>query len=269
MADRFLAAAVQMNSRLDKEENLATATRLVEEAHAQGAQLVVLPEMFNRLGPFPEVIAGAEPIPGPTSQAMSELARRLQITLLAGSLCEASDDPSQGHNTSLLFLPDGALAARYRKVHLFDVDLPGRVAIEESQFIVPGETTVTHETPLARFGLSICYDLRFPELYRQLADQQAELLLAPAAFTHTTGRDHWELLLRARAVENQAYVIGANQCGSHGGDLESYGHSMIIDPWGHVLAAAEEDEAVVVAEIDLARLAEIRSQLPALRHRRV
>jgi len=281
MSDRFLAAAVQMNSRLDKEANVATAVRLVEEAHRQGAQLVVLPEMFNMLGPFPDVIAAAEPIPGPTSKLMAELARRLEITLLAGSICEAATAatndaesaqgnviPPRGSNTSLLFLPDGSLAARYRKVHLFNVDLPGRVEIEESRYITAGDKIVSYETSLARLGLSICYDLRFPELYRRLADEDAELILTPAAFTRTTGQAHWELLLRARAVENQAYLIGANQCGSHGGNLESYGHSMIIDPWGEVLASASDEEAVITAEIDLSRLREIRAQLPALRHRR-
>jgi len=268
MSDRFVAAAVQMNSRLDREANLATATRLVEQAHQQGAQLVVLPEMFNGLGPFPEVVAAAEPIPGPTSEQMAALAKRLGITLAAGSICERSDQTEQGYNTSLLFLPDGSLAAQYRKIHLFDVDLPGKVEIEESQYIIAGDRHRTFASPLARLGMSICYDLRFPELYRRLADEEAEVILAPAAFTRTTGRAHWELLLRARAVENQSYVIGANQCGHHGGNLESYGHSMIVDPWGEVLAAAGDDQQVIVAEIDLARLAEIREQLPALRHRR-
>ena len=270
-----------MNSLLDKDVNLATATRLVEEAASRGAQLVVLPEMFNCLGPFPEVVSAAEPIPGPTSTLMASLARRLEITLLAGSICEQSGcNPSKGHssegaqgagrgfNTSLLFLPDGTLAASYRKMHLFDVNLPGKVEIEESQFIVAGETCVTCASPQAQLGLSICYDLRFPELYRRLADDNAEVILVPAAFTRTTGRDHWELLLRARAVENQSFVIGANQVGRHGGNLETYGHSMIIDPWGEILAAAKDEEEVIVAEIDMTRLAEVRAQLPALRHRR-
>lgn len=273
MSDRFVAAAVQMNARLDKDANVATATRLVEQAAQQGAQLVVLPEMFNGLGSFPEVIAAAEPIPGPTSEKMAALASRLNITLLAGSICERYGDSGnstpRGRNTSLLFLPDGSTATRYSKIHLFDVNLPGKVEIEESKYIVPGEDVVTYDSPLAKLGFSICYDLRFPELYRQLADDKAEVILAPAAFTRTTGRDHWELLLRARAVENQAFVIGANQCGNHGGNLESYGHSMIIDPWGNVLAAAGDDEEVIVAEIDLAHLTKVRAQLPALAHRRV
>ncbi|REJ70600.1 MAG: carbon-nitrogen hydrolase family protein [Planctomycetota bacterium] len=264
----FVCAAVQMNSRLDKAANVATATRLVEQAHAAGAELVVLPEMFNCLGPLPEVVAVAEPIPGPTSEAMSRLAARLQITLLAGSICERSDAPDKGYNTSLLFLPDGQLTARYRKLHLFDVAIPDRVEIEESSFILPGDEIVCRATPLARLGMSTCYDVRFPELYRRLAAAASDVLCVPAAFTRTTGRDHWELLLRARAVENQAFLIGANQCGRHGRKLESYGHSLIIDPWGQVLAAAHDEEAVISAELDPARLADVRQQLPSLEHRR-
>jgi predicted amidohydrolase len=262
-------AAVQMNSGENKEANLRKATELIQQAVAAGATLVALPELFNCLGPFETIIAQAEPIPGPTTTAMSDLAARLGITLLVGSLCEQSDTPGQGFNTSVLLGPDGAMLSTYRKLHLFDVDLPGQVTVRESQWMRPGEHVSVTPTSVGLLGHSICYDLRFPELYRALADRDAELIAVPAAFTMTTGRDHWEVLLRARAIENQAYVVAPNQCGHHGSSLHSYGHSTIIDPWGVVLAmAGEEDEAVVLAEMDLSRLRDIRQRVPSLAHRR-
>ena len=267
MSTEYQAAVVQLNSSEDKQHCLARAEQLICQAADEGAQLVALPEMFNCLGRFSEVVAAAEPIPGPTSEALAQLAQRLKITLLAGTICERAPAAGKAYNTSLLFSPSGEVLARYRKIHLFDIDLPGRVTICESNWIQAGHELATADTPLGNFGLSVCYDLRFPELYRRLANRQVDLIFVPAAFTKTTGRDHWEILLRARAIENQAYVVAPNQCGKHPGDLETYGNSMIIDPWGTVLARAGDGEEVVHAKIDLHRLRDIRQQLPALKHR--
>ena len=269
MLDSMDVAAVQMNSAEDKRANLADATRLVQQAAADGAHLVVLPELFNCIGRFETVLNEAEPIPGPTSQAMGALAARLGITLCAGSICQQSRVPDKGYNTSLLFGPDGQLLARYRKIHLFDVDLPSRVTVCESRFMLSGDEIVSTETSLAHLGQATCYDLRFPELFRALSERGAELVLIPAAFTHVTGRDHWEVLLRARAIENQVFVIAPNQCGRHAPGLVSYGRSAIIDPWGRLLAVADEETPqVIFARLERALLLEVRRDLPALSHRR-
>jgi predicted amidohydrolase len=267
MSTEFLAAAVQLNSSEDKRACLRRAEHLVRQAADKGARLVALPEMFNCLGRFSRVVAAAETIPGPTTESLGKLARQLGITLLAGTICEQAGRSGKAYNTSLLFSPEGEILAKYRKIHLFDVDLPGRVTVRESRWIQPGDAPAAIATPLGKFGLSICYDLRFPELYRRLADQQVDILCVPSAFTKATGRDHWEVLLRARAIENQAYVIAPNQCGRHQPDLETYGNSMVVDPWGKVLARAETAEDVVLAPIDLPFLRDVRRQLPALDHR--
>ena len=268
--DRYLAAAIQLHSGEDKAANLALATELVEQAAGRGARLVVLPEFFNCLGHFESIIAAAEPIPGPTSQAMSALARRLQITLLAGSFCEQSDQPGKAYNTSLLFGPDGQQLACYRKLHLFDVDVPDMLRVTESDWILPGSDVICTTTPLGTLGQATCYDLRFPELFRRLIDRGMDVLVFPSAFALPTGRVHWEVLLRARAIENQVYLVASNQYGPHTRNLESYGCSMIIDPWGTVLdRAAETGDTVVMAEIDPGRTAEIRRGLPALTHRKL
>lgn len=268
MAGKVLIAAVQLNSGEDKDANVAAATALVEEAARAGARFVALPELFTCLGQPERIVAAAEPVPGPTSEHLSRLAARCQITLLAGSLAERSDDATRIHNTSLLFGPDGATLAVYRKRHLFDIDLPGRVTICESSWVVPGGPLAVSDTEVGRVGQAICYDLRFPELFRTLSERGAELIAVPAAFTATTGRDHWSVLLRARAIENQAYVVAPNQWGRHGGGLESYGRSTIIDPWGTQLAVAPDGAGWIMAELDHARLATVRAQLPALVHRR-
>jgi len=266
----YMAAAVQMHATVDKEANIAAAVRLVEEAAGRDARLVVLPEFFNCLGNMEEVVAQAEPIPGPTSRTMSELAARLRITLLAGSICEQSDQPGKGRNTSLLFGPDGKELAVYRKMHLFDADFPGQVTFTESDWIVPGGQIVCSATPLGTLGQATCYDLRFPELFRRLADRGMDVLAFPSAFAATTGRAHWEVLLRARAIENQVYVVAANQYGRHTPNFTTYGCSMIVDPWGQVLdRAAESGDAVVLAEIDRQRMAEVRRSLPSLKHRKL
>ena len=264
---KFRVAAVQMTSTADKSDNLSTANRLIREAAGQGAELVVLPELFNCLGPPETIIAGAEPVPGPTSELMGGLAAECQITLVAGSIAEQADD-QKICNSSLVFGPNGKLLNNYRKLHLFDIDLPGTVTFRESDFMSPGESIAVTETKFGRVGQATCYDLRFPELFRLLADAGAELFVTPSAFTMPTGRDHWEVLLRARAIENQVFIVAPNQYGKHGGELHSYGRSMIIDPWGTVLAQAADGEGVIPAELDYQRLHAIRSRLPCLQHRR-
>ena len=274
MSPRFLAAAIQMNSGVDKPRNLADAGRLIADAARAGAKLVALPEMFNCWGRLETLAAQAESISGPTSDAAGRWAMEFGVTLVAGSFAERVVGQNRAYNTSLLFGPDGSLLAKYRKQHLFDVNLPGKLTTRESLWIVPGDDDVTTATPLGRVGQAICYDLRFPELFRRLAEQNAEIFVVPSAFSRPTGAAHWDVLLRARAIENQAFVIAANQCSTAnpcGTDsaVPTYGHSRIVDPWGVVLAtAADEAEAVVIAEIDLDRLREIRAQLPALAHRR-
>lgn len=279
MSQTFLAAAIQMNAGENKRANLATAERLVTDAANKGATLIALPEMFNLWGRFENMVAQAEPIPGPTSTAASEWARRLKITLVAGSIAEKvvnpqtfnnASDQATAYNTSLVFGPDGQLLASYRKQHLFDVNFTGQAPIRESEWIMPGNANVVTPTPLGNLGQAICYDLRFPELFRRMADRNVEVIVIPSAFLQATGAAHWEVLLRARAIENQAFVIAPNQCGCTENTSPTFGHSQIIDPWGTVLASAtEENETVVVAEIDLLKLKQIREQLPALRHRRL
>ena len=274
MASKFIAAAIQFGAGEDRDANLAIAERLVAEAAGRGAALVVLPEMFNRWGRFETMAAHAETIPGPTSAAASEWARRLNIILVAGSIAEKSPDADQmrrggkAFNTSLIFGPDGKLLARYRKRHLFDVELSGQPAIRESDWILPGDDVSVVSTSVGNVGQAICYDLRFPELFCQLADRNVEIIVVPSAFLQTTGAAHWDVLLRARAIENQAFVIASNQTGSAGTAPPTYGHSQLIDPWGRVLASCEDENAsIVMAEIDMESLLAVRVQLPSLRHR--
>lgn len=270
MNETITAAACQMCSGLDKEANLQAAERLVREAAGQGATLVALPELFSCLGPLPEVIKQAETIPGPTSDALSHLARELNITLCAGSICERALTPHKGHNTSLIFGPDGSLLGMYRKMHLFDVVIPGGPNITESDYMSPGNRVLVTETPFGRYGHATCYDLRFPELFRALAVGGADVLVVPAAFTYVTGRDHWQVLLQARAIENQAFVLAPNQFGQHGPGLRSWGHSLIIDPWGEILAEGSGDaEEIVLAKLEPSRLQSVRTKLPSLEHRRL
>ncbi len=266
---RFLAAAIQMRAGLDKSANLARADELITQAAGQGASLVVLPEMFLSWGPLEAVIRQAEPIPGPDAQALADLARRHRVMLLAGSIAERDPAESRAFNTSLLFAPDGTLLSRYRKLHRFDVNLPGQIVSRESDWIAPGSDTVVVSTPLGRLGLAICYDLRFPELFRRLTDDGYDILLLPSAFSAATGRDHWDVLLSARAIENQCYLIAANQCGTGAAKFPTHGHSQIIDPWGIALAQGGDEETVVLAEIDRARIAEVRRRLPMRAHRRL
>ncbi|HVT57744.1 MAG TPA: carbon-nitrogen hydrolase family protein [Thermoanaerobaculia bacterium] len=277
MCATFVAAAVQLTSSSDEAANWAGASELIARAARYGARFAATPENTNFLGPHEEKVRRAEPLDGPTAGRFGILAWRLGIYLLLGSFNERSDEAARCYNTSVLFGPDGSILGVYRKLHLFDVDIPGGVGFNESATCKPGDPddpekgTVVVETACGRIGLSICYDLRFPELYRRLADQGADVLTVPSAFTLATGKDHWEPLLRARAIENQCYLIAAAQHGRHddGGLRESYGHAMIVDPWGLVLATASDGPGLALAEIDLERVQRVRRAIPVRLHRRL
>lgn len=267
----FTAACVQLTSRADVDENLETCARLVAEAAARGADLALLPENFAFVGlaerdkfAVAEVLDEARP--GRILTALKEMAQRSGVWVLAGGLPEATGRPDKVWNACAVVAPDGRLAARYRKIHLFDVDIPGGAQFQESATVERGTEVVVVETPWARVGLSICYDLRFPELYRALVRQGARVVIVPAAFTLHTGKDHWRPLLQARAIENQVYVLAAGQYGRANEKRVSWGHSMIVDPWGTVLAEAPDREAVILAELDLAYQDKIRRELPCLDH---
>jgi deaminated glutathione amidase len=259
------AAVIQLNSTQDKARNLESAERLVRAAAADGAELVALPEKWNLLAGGEELLAGAEPLDGPTLSAARAWAGELGIHLLAGSISEHGDE--KAFNTSVLIGPGGEDLAVYRKIHMFDVDVGG-VAYRESDHEEPGAEIVTAALGETIVGLSVCYDLRFPELYRILAVRGARLLTVPSAFTATTGRDHWEVLLRARAIENQAFVLAPNQVGEAPPHFSSYGHSAIVDPWGTLLALAPDEECFVAADLDFAAQEEVRESLPSLANRR-
>jgi len=262
------AAAVQLHSTPDRDRNLDAADRLTRAAAAAGADLVVLPEKWPVLGTPEQTIAAAEPFDGSILAWARGIARELGIDLVAGSFSERVEDAERGANTSVHVDPDGELRATYRKIHMFDVEVGGHV-YKESAHEAPGEEIVlSHSADGTGLGLSICYDLRFPELYRILAVRGAQVLVVPAAFTFATTRDHWEVLLRARAIENQAFVVAANQVGEHAPGIRSGGRSMIVDPWGVVLAQAPDSEGFIVAELELERQAEIRRSLPSLANRR-
>ena len=262
------AAAVQLQSTPDRDRNLEAADRLTRAAASAGAELIVLPEKWPVLGTPEQTIAGAEPFEGPILQWAQATARELGIDLVAGSFSERIEGDERGRNTSIHVGPDGELRASYRKIHMFDVEVGGRV-YKESEHEAPGDEIVLSETANGvGLGLTICYDVRFPELYRILAVRGAEIVAVPAAFTFATTRDHWEILLRARAIEGQAFVVAANQIGEHAPGIRSGGRSMIVDPWGVVLATAPDTETFVVAELDLERQAEIRRTLPSLANRR-
>jgi predicted amidohydrolase len=267
MSRRYQAAVVQLRASADKLANLEKAGRLVSAAASAGAKLIALPEMFNLYGRFESIVPAAEAVPGPTSELLSAWAAQHAVFLVGGSFAERDDESGKARNTSLLFAPDGRILGRYCKVHLFDIDLPGRVTSKESDWITPGSSTITTETALGRIGQAICYDLRFPELFRQLSADGARVIVVPSAFTQTTGRDHWEVLVRARAIENQCYLLAPNQCGEPAPGMRTYGHSLIVDPWGRTLASLDEDEGYAIAELDLDSLETVRAQLPALAHR--
>jgi predicted amidohydrolase len=259
------AAAVQLNSTDDLASNVATAERLVRDAAADGASFIALPEKWNLLAGGAQLLAEAEQLDGPSLTAARGWAAELGIHLLAGSIAAAAGERAQ--NASVLIGPDGSDLAVYRKIHMFDV-LVGGVAYRESEFEDPGEEIVTAPLGDADLGMTVCYDLRFPELYRILALRGARLISVPSAFTTITGRDHWEVLLRARAIENQVFVIAPNQIGAAPPHYDSYGHSAIVDPWGKVLAIAPAEECFVAADLDFGAQDEVRDSLPSLANRR-
>lgn len=268
MPDLIRAACVQLESGADKSENLAKADALVDRAAKAGARLVVLPEKWNGIGNAAALHELAEPLEGgETVTTMAEWARRHDLWLVGGSITERRDGHERLSNTCCVFAPDGELAAVYRKIHLFDVEVGGQV-YRESEAEEPGGERVLVDVDGWGTGLTICYDIRFPELYRLLTLAGAEILTVPANFTLATGKDHWRLLLRARAVENQCYVLAAAQVGEPMPGRPSYGHSAIVDPWGTVLADAPDEETVIVADLDRARLRRIRETLPSLANRR-
>jgi predicted amidohydrolase len=259
---------VQLNSTEDTDRNLATADRLVREAAARGAELVVLPVKWNVLGRGEQMTAGAEPLDGRVISWARVAARELGVDLVAGSVVERVDGQDKTSNTSVHVGPDGEVRAVYRKLHMFDVEVDG-VRYAESEHEQPGDDVVV-STLAGGHGLamSVCYDLRFPELYQAMSARGTEVISVPSAFTLATTRDHWELLLRARAIENQSFVLAANQIGTDGAGNRAGGRSMIIDPWGIVLASAPDAETAIVAELDFDRLGQVRDRLPSLRHRR-
>lgn len=265
---RFLAAVVQLTSTTDVEGSLQTAERLIAEAKRRGAALVVLPENTSYMGTEEEKRRLAEPIEGPTFARLGACAREHGVWLLAGTLPESGPTPERSFNTSVLFAPDGTRAAVYRKIHLFDIALGEGATHRESASVVPGQEVVVARTPLGAIGMTVCYDLRFPGLFRALVRGGAELFTVPAAFTVPTGRDHWEVLLRARAIEDQCYVLAAGQVGQNTPTRATFGRSMIIDPWGTILATAPDHPSVIVAELDLERLHALRRKLPCLEHER-
>jgi deaminated glutathione amidase len=264
-ARQYVVAAVQLCAGADKAANLDKVEAFVAQAVRHAARLVVLPEVFLWRGPLAEEQHAAESIPGPSTNRLGELARQLNIHLLAGSILEESGGPKV-FNTSVLFDPHGQIVARYRKIHLFDVDIAGHVSIRESDTRRGGEAVVTAPTELGVIGMSVCYDLRFPELYRQLTLSGAEIITVPSAFTFPTGAAHWELLLRARAAENQVYVIAPDQIGRSPSGVLNFGNSMIVDPWGTPSARAADREMVIFAEVDRDYQDRVRRELPCLAH---
>ncbi len=265
-ATPFRVAALQMVSTPDVTRNLAEARRLIAEAAGEGAQLVLLPEYFCFMGHRDtDKLALAEPYQdGPIQRFLADAARRHGIWVIGGTLPLKAPEPDRVLNTTLVFDPSGNEAARYDKIHLFNFE-KGDESFDEARTIRAGDTVVAFDAPFGRVGLSVCYDLRFPELYRRMGD--CALIVVPSAFTYTTGRAHWETLLRARAVENQCYVLAAAQGGKHENGRRTWGHSMLIDPWGEIVAVRDVGASVVLGAIDPQRMADVRQSLPAWRHR--
>jgi predicted amidohydrolase len=261
------AAAIQLNATADADANLAAAERLIRAAAAEGAELVVLPEKWSLLAAGERLVELAEPLDGPAITAARGWARELGIHLLAGSVAERVEGRDLLSNTSVLIDPQGELEATYRKIHMFDVDVGG-VSYRESEHEQPGEEIVTASAGDLELGLTVCYDLRFPELFRILALRGAQAIAVPAAFTAVTGRAHWEVLLRARAIENSVYVIAAGQFGTAELHYESWGHSMIVGPWGEVLDEVADGEGFAIADLDPAEIEAVRAKVPSLANRR-
>ncbi len=265
---RFTIAACQVCAGDDRDANLATAGRLVREAADRGADVVCLPEMWPFVGRDADKIAGAETLDGPSMTAMKTLAQGLGIWLFPGSFAEIAPVPGRVYNCSPCIGPDGAVRAVYRKIHLFDIDMATGPTFQESATVAPGDRAVVAETPFGKFGMTVCYDLRFPALYQALRDAGADVVLVPAAFTATTGKAHWEVLLRARAIEQQVWVVAADQGGRHNPVRVSHGHSMVVDPWGFVVGRCSDGVGVTTAVVDPALTADVRERLPCAEHRR-
>lgn len=276
-AERIKAAVIQMTSTEEVETNLTAMERLVREAAADGARLVVVPECFAYLGSdavgasAPGKAAIAEPLPsgGPILGRCRALARELGVELVLGGFWERGEDPRKVKNACVHLDRDGEVRAVYRKIHLFDVRLPDGTALQESASVEAGSEVVVTDSVIGKLGLSVCYDVRFPELYRALVDRGAMALAVPSAFTLTTGKDHWHVLLRARAIESQCYVLAAAQGGRHSASRQSYGHALICDPWGTVVAECGDGEGYAAAWIDPRAVERIRTSLPSLAHRRL
>jgi predicted amidohydrolase len=266
-AESLRVAAVQMNSRNDKAQNIETALRLIDRAAAEGARLIALPEVWTFLGDDEGSRAAAEPVPGPTIELLAERARRHDVYIHTGSIQESRPGDPRMFNTTALIDPRGDLIAKYSKIHMFDVVLDGVASYQESATVSPGDEIVTADVDGFTVGLTICYDIRFPELYRILALRGAEIIFQPAAFTLTTGKDHWDVLIRARAIENTVYMVSPAQVGSDAGGKWCWGRSMIVNPWGTVLATAPDEETVIHANLDREMLQRVRRQVPSLANR--
>ncbi|MBS0286229.1 MAG: carbon-nitrogen hydrolase family protein [Proteobacteria bacterium] len=260
-------AALQVASGKDLQNNMVMACEMIEQAAKQGAGLIVLPENFLTLGlRVDQQQKAIEPYGhGPIQQQMQSLAKKHRIWLVAGTLLIQGKN-ERPHSATLVYNPQGECVGRYNKMHMFDVVVENKEEYKESDIIAPGDDIVVVDTPLGKLGLAICYDLRFPELFRALMLKGAEILLLPSAFTVQTGKAHWEVLIRARAIENLCYVIAPGECGHRHDGRPTYGHSMIVGPWGDILASANGEPSVIVAEIDLLKLAQIRQQFPSLKH---
>lgn len=266
---RVRMAVIQLNSRTNPSENQAVVEQLLDRAADMGAQFVGLPELWTYLGPYSGYEAAAQTIPGPAIELLQAKARKHNMIVHGGSIIERHPTlPGKFYNTSVLINRSGEIVAQYRKIHLFDVQLANGEQHLESERIVPGDRVVTAEVDGITFGLTVCYDLRFPELYRSLVLRGAQVLLVPAGFTLHTGRDHWEVLLRARAIENLCYVVAPGQVGTYPPNKHCFGRSMIVDPWGLVIAQAQDMPTVILCEVDLAQIEQARAQIPCLEHRR-
>lgn len=265
--NKYMIAVVQMDTQNDKGENLRQACAFIDEAAGHGVKMICFPEVMNLIGRNVGEGGGKETVPGYTTNRLSKKAIEHQVYIHAGSITEEIPRERRSRNTSIMISPEGEVLAAYRKLHMFDITLSDGTAFNESDKVEPGNEIVTVDTELGIFGMSICYDIRFPELYRIMAARGAQILLTPASFTMPTGKDHWEPLLRARAIENGCYVVAAGQIGAKP-NYPAFGNSMVIDPWGTVIARAKDKPGLTYAEIDLDYLDQIRKQIPSLKNRR-
>lgn len=261
-------AVCQMDSKDDKSANVETALSLLDEAAEEGANFAALPEMFTFMGDKDEFRGAAEAVPGPVTEKLAAKADEHNMWVHGGSMFEVADEEGKVHNTTVVFGPNGDQRAQYRKIHLFDVEIGDEVVTQESARVVPGEELVTFDAGFATVGLGICYDLRFPELFGSLAERGADVIVLPAAFTKHTGKDHWEALLRARAIETQSYVLAPGQIGDKPNSVPSYGRSLVADPWGNVVAKASDTVGVTTADLDFEYLQRVQRELPSLMHKR-